>query len=42
MLAALASSPGVLSSVRMENCHSMSQLALLTSIQTLALEGLED
>ena len=37
MIAALASSPGVLSSVLMENCHSMLKLALFTSIQILAL-----
>lgn len=39
---ALASSPDALSSVLMENGHSMSELALPTSIQTLALEGPED
>ena len=38
---ALATSSAV-TSVLMENCHTMSEIALLTSVQTLALEGPED
>ena len=39
---ASASAPTAVSSVLMENCHSMSELALLTSLQTVALEGPEE
>ena len=38
----LALAPSSVFAVLLENCHRVSELALLTSIQTLALEGPED